>query len=315
MLYAMVNRKEAQSLKEKLKRLHILADGYPVIREDDLIGFPILNKPKEMDPNVTIREINAEQLPQRKPLHELISRSFDLIGSIAVVRVRREVDLSGAAEEAKILMQLNPSVQGVFARVGPVGGQYRTSPLVHLAGSRETLTVHRENGFAYVVDVEKVFFSPRLATERRRIYLQVRPGERVLDMFAGVGPFSIPMAKRGATVWSCEINPTALQLLEKNAALNRAYVRTFPGDARAVAEGRARGWAQRIIMNLPSSSIDFMDSALLALSASGGIIHVYVRAKDNPAHVLSSFGRITFMKPLKEVSSTEKVYVADLLVT
>ncbi|WP_449462679.1 class I SAM-dependent methyltransferase family protein [Tardisphaera miroshnichenkoae] len=314
MLYAFVQRRDAQHLKEQLARLGLLAKGYPVIREGDAVGFPLARMSKQGELAAEIKELEARALPQLSREHAVLSRSFDLIGNVAIVRARRGFDRETAAQEAQLLMRANPAVKGVFARAGPIEGEYRVSPLVHLAGSSETLTVHKENGFSYFVDVEKVFFSPRLATERRRVYSQVRPGERVLDMFAGVGPFSIPMAKAGASVWACEINPYALQLLERNSSLNRVAIRSFPGDARAVAEGQARGWANRIVMNLPSRSLDFLDAALSALSASGGILHVYVRSNEDPSPKLSAIGRIAFGRLLKEVSSKERVYAADVIV-
>ncbi len=314
MLYAFVERKDAQHLKEQLARLGLLAKGYPVVRDVEGVGFPIIRRPEPGEVNAEIKEFEAQPLLQLSRSHVVLSRSFDLIGNVAIARARRGFDRAAAIQEAELLMSVNPAVKGVFARVGPIEGEYRVSPLVHLAGSSETLTVHRENGFSYLVDVEKVFFSPRLAMERRRVYSQVRPGERVLDMFAGVGPFSVPMAKAGATVWACEVNPYALELLDKNSLLNRVNIRTFPGDARAVAEGQARGWANRIVMNLPSRSLEFLDAALAALSFSGGTIHVYVRSEEDPSSGLSAIGRIAFARLLKEVSSKERVYAVDLMV-
>ncbi len=314
MLYAVVQRGDAQRLKERLARLGLLAKGYPVIREGESVGFPLTRWPKEGEVDAEVKELEAKPLPQLSSSRVVLSRSFDLIGNVAIVRAKRGFDRVAATQEAELLMKANPAVKGVFARAGPIEGEYRVSPLVHLAGSSETLTTHRENGFSYLIDVEKVFFSPRLATERRRVYSQVRPGERVLDMFAGVGPFSIPMAKAGATVWACEINPHALDLLERNSSLNGVTIRTFPGDARAVAEGQARGWANRIVMNLPSRSLDFLDAALSAISASGGILHIYVRSIEDPSPKLSTIGKISFSRLLKEVSSKERVYAADVIV-
>jgi tRNA (guanine37-N1)-methyltransferase len=80
--------------------------------------------------------------------------------------------------------------------------------------------------------VTKVYFSPRLSQERLRIAQKVRGGEVVIDMFAGVGPFSIQIAKKfnNVKVYAIDTNPVAIQFLKQNIALNKIE-NIFPLEA------------------------------------------------------------------------------------
>jgi len=316
-IYAFVRRERAEEFRKELSSRGLLGRG--ALREGGLVGFPLVGPlPQDLRDKFSPSEKALsgrwrENLNWKEAVRGTgFPRSFDLIGDLALVRLKPGTP---GVEQAKLLMKLNPEVKGVFARQGALEGEYRISPLRHLAGVDRTLTTHRENGFAFVVDVAQTFFSPRLATERARVCQQVRPGERVLDMFAGVGPFSVQAASRGAVVLSSEINPVAGRLLLLNAKLNgvASRVRYLPGDASRVANGQARGWAQRIIMNLPGLSTRFLADAIASTAASGAIINIYVRSEKDPSEELKDLGLSILQKrQLKEVSSSEKVYALDL---
>ncbi|MFP3220070.1 MAG: hemerythrin domain-containing protein [Candidatus Marsarchaeota archaeon] len=333
MIYAFVKKGDAQKVKSLLSAAGLLAKGAPVLRREykgeDEVGFPITNnagEPLTLDLGGFSIRLEDVDLPT-PPLNEKKSwktddgfpRSFDLVGDIAIVRLKPDYDLEKAKKRAEELMKANPPVKAVFARAGPLTGQYRVSPLIHLAGENRTITLYKENGSSFFVDVASTFFSPRLSGERARISSMVQPGERVLDMFAGVGPFSVQMARAGATVFACEINPAAFNLLNTNVALNGLVgrIRTFPGDAALVSNGQARGWAKRIVMNLPSSSTNFLEAALNAISPTGGVIHIYVRSTQDPGEeILKSSPRLSLLRvgTLKEVSTKEKIFSIDLMV-
>src|SRR5690606_21028139 len=85
-------------------------------------------------------------------------------------------------------------------------GEFRVAGMELVAGTRTT-TVCSEYGFSYRLDIARSFYSSRLASERRRVWMQVEKGERVLVPFSGVGPYAIPPAKRGAWVTAIEKNP------------------------------------------------------------------------------------------------------------
>jgi tRNA (guanine37-N1)-methyltransferase len=128
-----------------------------------------------------------------------------------------------------------------------------------------------------------VYFSPRLATERHRVVSQVSPEERVFDMFAGVGPFVVPMAARGAEVVGVDLNGSAVDYLRENARRNGVEdrVTAIHGDVRDTA-GDYDGWATRIVMNLPHSADEFLETAV-GLAGDDCVLHYYdIQHEDAP---------------------------------
>jgi tRNA (guanine37-N1)-methyltransferase len=119
----------------------------------------------------------------------------------------------------------------------------------------------------------------------------------VVDLFAGVGPFSILIAKKKpqVKVYAVDINPEAVDLLKINARVNRVENRVFPilGDTRQVTVIKLRATADRAIMNLPETAIDFVDAACQAIKPEGGIIHFYgfVRQPDTIENLEQRFSQ------------------------
>lgn len=207
------------------------------------------------------KRVTAEELLGHKP-------HFEMVGDIAIV------DPEEADEVASALMKVHKNIKTVIAPVGPVEGEFRTRRFRHVAGTKKTATLHKEHGLVYEVDLERAYFTPRLGTERLRVARQVRPGQMVLDMFAGVGPFALLMAKRGARVVAVDKNPVAVRYMEKNAALNRIEgIEILEGDATRIAR-RYRNQADHVIMNLPHSAHLFLEPAIEA-AKSGGTVHYY----------------------------------------
>ncbi|MEM3708662.1 MAG: class I SAM-dependent methyltransferase family protein [Nitrososphaerales archaeon] len=203
--------------------------------------------------------------------------SFDLIGDIAVIKIPDSL-LDKKFIIAKAIMDNIKTVKTVLRQVTPVSGDYRTRELEHILGERKTLTLYKEYGCIFKVDLAKVYFSPRLSTERIRIAKIVKSGEVVVNMFAGIGSFSILIAKYqpNSIVYSIDINPNAYDLMLENIKLNKVYDRVIPflGDAKAIIENSLKGFCDRVLMPLPEKAIDYIDAALLALK-SKGVIHYY----------------------------------------
>ena len=203
--------------------------------------------------------------------------SYEVVGDIAIVEPVRP---KGAQMEAEALLSAERHLRAILIPASDVEGEFRTRRFHHLAGERRTSTIHRENGLRLKLDLEKVYFSPRLATERLRIAEQVYPGQTVLDMFAGVGPFALLLAKRGARVMAIDKNPYAICYLLENAALNKIQgVEALEGDAALLAQ-RFEGQAYHVIMNLPHSASGFLPSAMRA-TRDGGIVHYYTFAPED----------------------------------
>jgi tRNA (guanine37-N1)-methyltransferase len=205
-----------------------------------------------------------------------------VIGEVAVVRLEGLAP-SEKRRFARALLAETPNVTGVFEQVGGIEGVERLRKLRHLAGKRDTLTLHRENGCAFRVDVAKCYFSPRLSTERLRVARTVAKRERVLNMFAGVGPFSIEVARvSGARVESWELNPYACEMHRQNNTLNKVdqLVSVENGDAAQLVTS-CRQKFDRILMPHPSQADRFLAGALKLLKRRG-VVNYYrhVLGKD-----------------------------------
>jgi tRNA (guanine37-N1)-methyltransferase len=185
------------------------------------------------------------------------------------------------------ILKTHRNIRTVLAKAGAISGTYRLREFTFIAGEHKTQTVHREFGCQYHVDVAKAYFSPRLSHEHQRVASLVQTGETVVDLFAGVGPFSVLIAKKNPNVrvYAVDINPDAVELLKVNARANRVENRVFPilGDAKQITANKLKGSADRVIMNLPETAIEFVDAACQAIKPQGGIIHFYafVRSPDS----------------------------------
>jgi len=277
-----------------------LVDGdFNLRNEDKTLAVPLIRSLQTMESELLQRELGAilgedEFEPRKKSPRTLedalsgkispealkdLPRSFDIVGDISILELAPELDRYEKTV-AQAILEVHPNVKAVFAKAGPVSGPERVRPLRHVAGEERTETVHREFGCAFKVDLSKVFFSfsPRLSTEHQRVARQVADGERVVDMFAGVGPFSILIAKtvKNVTVDAIDSNPEAARLIQENARTNKveSKVHVHLGDARTVAR-QLDGRATRAIMNHPSAAKEFVDAACDALQPSGGVVHYY----------------------------------------
>ncbi len=216
-----------------------------------------------------------ENVLSEKESEDLFS-AFDQIGDIIIVRIPDSL-LSKKKIIGKTLLEQVKTAKSVFYQSSSVEGDFRTRDLEILAGVDKTETEYKEFGCRFIVDVEKAFFSPRLSTERDRIADLVQDGEIVINMFGGVGMFSIIAAKRKkCTVYNIDINPIAAKLCEKNIELNKLAGRVISihGDAAQIIEEQLSDQGDRVLMLLPERSDEFLNSAILA-TKSNGIIHYY----------------------------------------
>ncbi len=216
-----------------------------------------------------------EDVLSEKESDELFS-AFDQVGDIIIVRIPDSL-LSKKEIIGKTLLEQVKTVKSVFYQASSVEGDFRTRNLEILAGENKTETEYKEFGCRFIVDVEKAFFSPRLSTERDRIADLVQEGETVINMFGGVGMFSIIAAKRKkCTVYNIDINPIAAKLCERNIELNKlaGKVISIHGDAAKIVEEQFKDQGDRVLMLLPERSDEFLDSAIFA-AKNNGVIHYY----------------------------------------
>jgi len=273
----------------------------------------------------TLAEVLENQLPPH--LAANLPKALDVVGDIAIIEIPPELKayerLVGEA-----ILKTHKNVRTVLAKVGAVSGTYRVREFDVIAGEPRTDTVHKEYGCKYHVDVAKAYFSPRLSHEHQRVASLVQKGETVVDLFAGVGPFSVLIANNNedVKVYAVDINPDAIELLKTNIRLNRVENRVFPilADARQAVEDKLSGVADRVIMNLPEKAIEFVDIACKATKPAGGTIHFYgfIRLPDSIENMKLRFSeavekagrkvdKFLFAKTIRETAPYEWQIVLD----
>ncbi len=279
--FGMINKK----LKIQQSTNHIYI---PIIRSPNEIE---LAKLKAQLPYIELaNKVFNKKKPQRKKFHQVLEdklppqlmsilpRALDIIGDIAIIDIPTELKTYKHVI-GQALLETHKNVRTVLAKIGSVTGTYRLRELELIAGEKKTTTVHKEHGCQYQVDVASTYFSPRLSHEHNRVSLIIQEAETIVDLFAGVGPFSVLIAKKNPAVkvYAVDINPKAIELLKKNIRLNRVDNLVIPiqGNARQVVEDKLFCFADRVIMNLPEKSLEFVEVACKALKPSGGIVHYY----------------------------------------
>jgi len=212
------------------------------------------------------------------PLEELnkVYSSFDVIGDIAIIKHN---NVQNPEDIAKQILSIHRNIKSVFTPATRITGDFRVRELKLLAGKSRTWTIHRESGCSFKVDIKKCYFSPRLSFEHTRIANLVGPEEVVVNMFAGVGCFSVIIAKKQQQnkLYSIDINPVAFECMQQNVKLNRIFDKVVPllGDAKDIIETKLQGMADRVLMPLPEKALEYLPAALSALKKSGGVIHFY----------------------------------------
>ena len=287
-------------------------------REDDFVIFPLNEKPDPDMPEIMgqkgeIIETTFE-MQKRGPRSlkdylkgkiddktiDEIRGSFDIIGDVVILEIPDDLEnYKELIGEAALKFTKR---KAVFRKTSEIKGIIRTRELEHIAGEDISETIHQEFGCRLMLDVRNVYFSPRLATERKRVADSVKDGEVIVDMFAGVGPFPVLIAKsHKVKIYAIDINPEAYKYAEKNIELNKVQDKVIPilGDVREVLENKDVK-ADRIIMNLPGSAYEFLDTAMQHIKP-GGIIHYYEFSES-------------FEKPverLKDAAYPRKVEILD----
>lgn len=224
---------------------------------------------------MNLRDQLKESLPETA-INKLSNR-FRIIGDIAILSIPPELnDYKQAISKALISNRRN--IKTVLNKVSKLDGDRRVASFEILAGS-ETVTVHKELGYFYRLDVSKVFFNSSLAYERGRIALMIEPGEQVLVPFCGVGPFAIPAAAGGAKVVVVESNSEACRWMAENTRLNgvEENVEIIKGDAFLIPRMIKLDF-NRAIIPTPYGRDDIL-GIIAPVVKKGGLIHFYTFKK------------------------------------
>jgi tRNA (guanine37-N1)-methyltransferase len=297
MEYAKVRKTKAESAKRLLTSLGAFDASRDAVHSRSYVYFPVLDtnaKDKKLISKAGIVVVSMDGAERAKKMdydgmldsmlgkkeRKGIARGYELLGSIAIIEISKGLKKK-EKRVASALMEANPRIRTVLAKVGGVYGIYRKRRLRYIFGDRNYIALHRENGCTFKFDVRKVFFSSKLAYERSRIISMVHDKERVVVVGAGVGPFAIEIAKsrKNAKVVGIEPNRYAHDYMLENIGINKTpNVEADLGDVRKVC-ARRRNFADRIIIPMPTSSLRFLDP-IITMAKRKSVIHIYVFGKS-----------------------------------
>jgi tRNA (guanine37-N1)-methyltransferase len=282
----------------------LINDEKKVNRLIECIGneltFEIINAKGKLDPNHKFRSLEEAlegELPE--DIIDLIPKSYDVIGKIAIIEFDRfnslSVDKTSLYKKkvAKAIVKVNKKVETVYEKKSEVKGKYRLKELRPIFGVDNPETFHKENHCIFKLDVKNTYFTPRLVFERKRLsLLKFAQNELIVDMFAGVGPISIQIAKNNdVKIYSFDINPTAHKYIIENIKLNKlkGKILAYSMDVVDLKNSsnevgiNLKNRVDRIIMNLPEQSINYVDIACFLMKKTGGILDLYQFCeKPNP---------------------------------
>jgi len=287
----------AQPVKEYLIAHNLFDKRYAIRREAEAVVFPVTREfspPFDFDVEFIDDDLDERQIAQslRDAVWPLLTpeertrvrTAYDIVGSIAIIDIPQELEAKERLIGEKI-MENNKTVTTVLKKAGAHQGVYRTQPMVCIAGEdvRETMVV--ENGVRLKVNVEETYYSIRMSTERRRITTLVKPDERILCLFSGVGPYPVTLSKHtlAKDIVGVEINPKGHELAVENVAKNRCLnVRLFCGDAHDIILKliETGDFFDRITMPLPHTADEFLDD-VMKVSRPGTVIHFYAFLEEN----------------------------------
>jgi tRNA (guanine37-N1)-methyltransferase len=234
MLCLKVLLKDAQKAKKELLSKGLLDERYAISKDSRHIYFPVKRKfetehrhecefcEKDLpgrDEKVSLKDSLGKKLTEKEM--EFLGRSMDVIGSIAILEIPEELK-SREKVIAEELLRIHKNIKTVL-RKGKHEGVFRTQKLAWLAGEDTKETIHKENNVSLKLDVEKVYFSPRLANDRKRVMNLVKKGEEVMVMFSGCAPYVCAIAKNSPArfVYGVEINPEGHRYGLENLRLNK----------------------------------------------------------------------------------------------
>ncbi|MDL2246384.1 class I SAM-dependent methyltransferase family protein [Methanobrevibacter sp. OttesenSCG-928-K11] len=311
--------KELNNTKNKLMEYKNMNMNYKIKTDSEYGYIPINNENEiknlevvdiELDKLNTYPKNFTEFLEDKLTENEIedLKKSFDIIGDIVILEIPENL-INHKIAIGKAALDFTKR-KSVYMKKSAIKGQTRTRELELLSGIPQTVTTHKEHGLRLKLDVEKVYFSPRLATERKRIADEVTDGEKILDMFCGIGPFPIIIAKeKNVDIVAVDINEIAIEYLNKNIELNKlkGTISPITGDINNVVSDKLQTEKfDRIIMNLPGTAYEFLDLAI-SLIKDNGIINYY-EFSDSYGQGIERIQKAANKKNKKvEIKTTRKV--------
>ena len=287
-VWAFKVRKEfAEAFKRKIIKNKLLNSAWEIKEEGEYIIFPLQKKisgaidiPLKPRAGKTSPYVKIFKAAEKEGIKADLPEFWEKIGDIVIL------------PDFKVSDRLKEKVGELYGRIlgaktvaiyCGVHGEFREQN-VEVIWGKDTETVHTENGIKYMLDISKLMFSSGNVNERIRMSTVAKSNEIVIDMFAGIGYFSLPFATSAKKVYACEKNPVAFYYLLKNIEINKFHnVVPIFGDNRKVCP---LNMADRVVMGYFNTE-KFLDAAFKILKDGGGYIHYHDLLRENDNAIIS----------------------------
>jgi len=306
MLGLEVSTKDAETTRKKLLEACLILKEYELIKSKSKIIFPIINKKNTIKGKLVKKKFKKKikketfddvlkQILSKKELN-FLKTGRDIIGKIAILEIPKELEKK-ENEIAKALLKTDKVVKTVLKKAGEHSGRFRLQKYKFLAGIKTKETNYKENNILLKFNIEKVYFSPRLSSERKRISKLINPREKILIMFSGCAPYPIVLSKntKAEKIIGIELNPEGHKYGLKNLIINKTKNVDLINGNVSKEVPKLKEKFDRIIMPLPRDSPIYLDIALNALKTKG-IIHLYYFVEEDK---IEEIGRKLERKNLK----------------
>ena len=318
--------KYAQEIKLIINKKNLINNSCKLKKDKHFIYFPIINfdnkKNLLTNNNLKLKNLKIiikdfeeyekkiktykENLDIPKNLKKYLPTSYDIIGNIVLIKLPTEL-LEYKKNIGESILKSKKNIETICL-VKSIEGELRTRNMEIISGKKQTKTIHKEFGLEFFVDVKDTYFSPRLANERKRIASLVKRGETVVDMFTGVAPFAVMIAKysKAKTIYAVDKNKKAISLAQQNIKMNKVVdkITLFNDNSKNIGKilEKEKKVADRIIMNLPFSAHKFFAYAIDIISENC-IIHYYTIIKEDEIE--------NAIKDLKKIAKIKNVKITS----
>lgn len=240
-------------------------------------------------PYTLIKKLLSKELPDE--LINKLPNKWEKFGDVIILVLPKELEKFKEIIGKKYAAILN--CKTVLNDIGGISGEFRKPDVEVIFGSNETETTHKENGVCYKLDPQKIMFSSGNMDERIRMATISNKSEVVVDLFAGIGYFTLPIAvySKPEMIVACEKNPVSFDYLKENITLNNVtdIVEPLYGDNREIVP---KFIADRVIMGYIGNTKVFLETAMNCLKENIGIIHYHDKIPEknipnNPMDMVS----------------------------
>lgn len=280
--------------------------------------------------NITIKYDNWRRdiiLKSILPEDIEVPTAYSLVGHIVQLNLR-DVHLPYKSIIGQVFLDKTASARTVVNKINTIDTSFRYFAMEILAGEKNTVTIAKEHGCTYQFDFAQVYWNPRLSTEHARMITFLTPSDVLYDVFAGVGPFAIPAARKKIQVFANDLNPESYKWLQKNATINklkdnfkafnmdgRDFLKKIVRDDILARRAQNLSGSEHIIMNLPASAIEFLDilsdwftqEELKKVYLKSPIFHVYCFVKANKKENVCLLGKLLVEQKLGYTLSTDSI--------